>query len=65
MFTDKKTGRKVTLKPLFNPHDTIKPLFRRVMKEPDFAPGVRQVLREAVQEYISGPAEKLFQVEMG
>ena len=65
VFTDKKTGDKVTLKPLFDPHDTFKPLFRRVINEPEFAPKVQQALREAIHEYTYAPVEKLFIVERG
>ena len=65
VFTDKKGKGEVTLRPLFNPHDTFKPLFRRVVKEEDFAPKVRQALREAIQEYLNGPVEKLFHIERG
>lgn len=65
VFTDKKTGKQVTLRPLLNPHDTFVPLFQKVTKEHDFAPKVQQALREAVQEYINAPVERLFQVERG
>jgi formylmethanofuran dehydrogenase subunit E len=63
VFTDKKSKRQVTLRPLFNPHDIFKPLFRGVKKDPSTAPKVRQVLNQAVREYIHGPAEKLFRIE--
>ncbi|PKN28151.1 MAG: hypothetical protein CVU64_14745 [Deltaproteobacteria bacterium HGW-Deltaproteobacteria-21] len=63
VFIDKKGKGQVTLRPLFNPHDTFKPLFQRVIKQEDFAPKVRQALHEAVQEYVNGPVEKLFQIE--
>ncbi|MDD5203796.1 MAG: FmdE family protein [Desulfobacterales bacterium] len=63
VFIDKKGKGQVTLRPLFNPHDTFKPLFRRVIKEEDFAPKVRQALQKSVQEYVNGPVENLFQIE--
>lgn len=63
VFIDKKTGRQVTLKPLFNPHDTFKPLFRSVKKNHSLAPKVQQALNKAVEEYLSAPPEKLFQIE--
>ncbi len=63
VFIDKKGRGEVTLRPLFNPHDTFRPLFQRVIKEEEFAPKVRQALREAVQEYVNSPVEKLFQIE--
>lgn len=65
IFTDNKTGDKVTVKPLFDPHDTFKPLFRRVINEPEIAPKVQQALREAVREYTYAPVEKLFTIERG
>ena len=65
VFTDKKGKGEVTLWPLFNPHDTFVPLFRRVIKEEDFAPKVHQALQKAIQEYLNGPVEKLFQIERG
>lgn len=63
VFIDKKGKGQVTLRTLFNPHDTFKPLFQRVIKEEDFAPKVRQALQQAVREYVNGPVEKLFQIE--
>lgn len=63
VFIDKKTGSQVILRPLFDPHDTFKPLFRGVKKNHSMAPKVQKALNDAVQEYISVPAEKLFQIE--
>ena len=63
VFIHKKSGKQVTLKPLFDPHDTFVPLFRGVIKDHGTAPKVQQVLRDAVQEYIHAPVEKLFQIE--
>jgi hypothetical protein len=65
VFIDKKGKGQVTLRPLFNPHDTFRPMFQRVIKEEEFAPKVQQALREAVQEYLHAPVERLFQVERG
>jgi hypothetical protein len=65
VFIHKKTGKQVTLRPLFDPHDTFKPMFRRVIDEHDFAPKVQQALRDALQEYINAPVERLFQIEHG
>ncbi len=62
VFIDKITGKQVTLKPLFNPHDIFSPLFMRVRKDPSFAPHVQKVMNEKIQEYIYGPREKLFQI---
>lgn len=62
VFIDKITGKQVTLKPLFNPHDIFSPLFKRVRKDPDFAPHVQKVMNEKIQEYIYGPRENLFQI---
>ena len=60
VFIDKKTGKKVELSPRFNPHDTFAPLFQKVRKDPSFAPQVQKALNDAVHEYLSAPAEKLF-----
>jgi hypothetical protein len=64
-FIDKRGKGQVTLRPLFNPHDTFRPMFQRVIKEEDFAPKVQQALREAVQEYLNAPADRLFLIERG
>jgi formylmethanofuran dehydrogenase subunit E len=63
VFTEKRTARQVTLRPLFDPHDTFKPLFRRVVQERELAPKVQQILRDEIQKYIFGPKEALFQIE--
>jgi len=63
VFIDKKGKGQVTLRPLFNPHDAFKPLFRKVIKEEDFAPKVRQALQQAVHEYVNAPVDRLFQIE--
>lgn len=60
IFTDKKTGEKVELSPRFNPHDIFAPLFQKVRKDPSFAPQVQKILNDAVHEYLSAQAEKLF-----
>jgi formylmethanofuran dehydrogenase subunit E len=60
VFMDKKTGRKVELIARFNPHDIFAPLFQKVRKDPSFAPQVQKTLNDAVHEYMSVPAEKLF-----
>jgi formylmethanofuran dehydrogenase subunit E len=60
VFIDKKTGGKVELRPRFNPHDIFTPLFQKVRKDPGLAPQVQKTLNEAVHEYLSVQAEKLF-----
>jgi hypothetical protein len=62
VFIDKKTGKKVELSPLFNPHDIFAPLFQKVRKDPSFAPQVQEALNDAVQRYTYGPADRLFQI---
>ncbi|OPY12289.1 MAG: FmdE, Molybdenum formylmethanofuran dehydrogenase operon [Syntrophus sp. PtaU1.Bin005] len=62
VFMDKQTGNQVILKPNVNPHDTFSPLYKRVRKEPGFAPQVHRVMHEKIQEYIYAPQEKLFQI---
>ncbi|OPY91068.1 MAG: FmdE, Molybdenum formylmethanofuran dehydrogenase operon [Syntrophus sp. PtaU1.Bin208] len=62
IFIDKLSGNQVVLKPNFNPHDTFSPLYRRVRKEPGFAPQVQKAMQEKLQEYIYAPQEKLFQI---
>ncbi len=63
VFTDIPGGKSVTLRPLFNPHDTFEPLFKRTKKEPDFAPEVSKVMNKKIDEYLNAPIEKLFVVE--
>jgi len=63
VFIDKTSGKKITVRPLFDPHKIFSPLFQKVRKEPGFAPQVQKALNEAVQQYIYGPAEKLFKLE--
>lgn len=63
VFIHKKTGKQVTLRPLFNPHDIFKPLFRGVGKNHGMAPKVQKTLNNAVSEYLSAPTEKLFVIE--
>lgn len=65
VFTDKATGRSVTLRPLFDPHDTFKPLFRGVAQDESMAEEVRSTLQMAVDAYIGDPVETLFTVESG
>ncbi|SEM39898.1 Tat (twin-arginine translocation) pathway signal sequence [Syntrophus gentianae] len=62
VFIDKLNGNQVILKPNFNPHDTFSPLYKRMRKEPGFAPQVQRVMHEKIQEYIYAPQEKLFQI---
>ena len=63
IFIDKPSGKTVTLKPLFNPHDTFEPLFKKTKKDPGFAPEVSKVMNEKIDEYLNAPIEKLFIVE--
>jgi len=62
IFTDKKTAKRVELIPCFNPHDIFAPLFQKVRKDPSFAPQVQKALNDAVQTYIYGPTDSLFQI---
>jgi formylmethanofuran dehydrogenase subunit E len=61
IISDKKTEKKVELTPRFNPHDIFAPLFQKVRKDPSLAPQVQKALSDAVHEYLSVQAEKLFQ----
>jgi hypothetical protein len=63
IFIDKPSGKTVTLKPLFNPHDTFEPLFKKTKQDPGFAPEVSKVMNEKIDEYLNAPIEKLFIVE--
>jgi len=63
VFTDKPRGRTVILKMHLNPHDTIEPLFKRAMKDPEFAPQVHKALNEKINEYLMAPAENLFAID--
>ena len=63
VFTDKTSGRTVTLKMHLNPHDTFEPLFKSAMKDPEFAPQVHKALNEKINEYLTAPVEKLFTIE--
>jgi hypothetical protein len=62
IFIDKKTAKRVEFIPRFNPHDIFAPLFQKVRKDPSFAPQVQKALNDAVQTYIYGPADSLFQI---
>lgn len=62
VFIDKVSGNQVVLKPSFNPHDTFSPLYKRMRKEPGFAPQVQRVMQEKIAEYLYAPQEKLFQI---
>jgi len=63
VFTDIKSGKSITLRPLFNPHNTMSPLLKKAFKDPSFAPEVTKVMNEKIQEYLYAPREKLFIVE--
>lgn len=63
VFTDIPSGKSITLRPLFNPHNTMAPLLKRAFKDPSFAPEVTKVMNEKIQEYLTAPREKLFIVE--
>jgi len=63
VFTDKPSGRIVTLKMHLNPHATFEPLFKRAMKDPEFAPQVHKALNEKIHEYLTAPADTLFVIE--
>jgi len=63
VFTDIPSGKSITLRPLFNPHDTMEPLLKRAFKDPSFAPEVTKVMNEKIHEYLTAPIEKLFIVE--
>ncbi len=62
IFTDKPSGRAVTLRPLFNPHDTFEPLFKKTKNDPGFALQVSKVMNEKIEEYLTAPREKLFRI---
>ena len=63
VFTDIPSGKSVTLRTLFNPHSTMKPLLQRAFKDHSFAPEVTKVMNEKIHEYLTAPIEKLFIVE--
>jgi formylmethanofuran dehydrogenase subunit E len=63
IFTDKPSGRTITLKMHLNPHDTFEPLFKRAMKDPEFAPQVHKALNEKINEYLTAPVETLFTID--
>lgn len=63
VFTDIPSGKSITLRPLFNPHNTMAPLLKRAFKDPSFAPEVTKVMNEKIHEYLTAPIEKLFIVE--
>lgn len=65
VFTDKKTGRSVTILPQVDPHALFTPLFRKVRQDPSIAPEVRKLLNATVQDYIHSPWEKLFKMGLG
>jgi hypothetical protein len=58
IFTDKPSGRMITLKMHLNPHDTFEPLFKKAMKDPETAPQVPKALNEKINEYLTAPADK-------
>ena len=60
VFTDKASGRAVTLGMRFNPHDTFEPLFKKAIANPAFAPEVHEALNAKIGEYLTAPAERLF-----
>lgn len=60
VFIDKKTRKNVELRPRFNPHEIFAPLFQKARKDPSFAPQVQKALSDAVHEYLSAQAEKIF-----
>lgn len=64
VFIDKPSGQTVTLRPLFNPHHTFEPLFKKTKKDPGFAPEVSRVMNEKIEEYLTAPREKLFIIEV-
>ena len=63
-FVDKKTGKKVVLIPLIDPHKMFVPLFKRVRKDASFAPQVQKKLKETIHHIVSAPADKLFKISM-
>lgn len=65
VFTDKKTGKNVTLLPQVDPHNMFVPLFRKVRQDNSIAPQVRKLLSDTVQDYIASPPEKLFKIQQG
>lgn len=65
VFTDKKTGKSVTILPQVDPHGLFTPLFRKVRQDSSMAPQVRKLLNATVQDYLYSPWEKLFKVRLG
>jgi len=65
VFTDKKTGKSVTLVPQVDPHSIFVPLFRKVRQDSSIAPQVRKLLNDTVQDYLSSPPDELFKVYQG
>jgi len=63
VFIQKQTGRQVILKPLFDPHDTFKPLFQSLKDEPELALEINPTLQSVVLQYINAPLETLFGIE--
>lgn len=64
VFTDKASGRAVTLGMRFNPHDTFEPLFKKAIANLEFAPQVHEALNAKISEYLTAPAEKLFTISV-
>ncbi len=64
VFTDKASGRAVTLGMRFNPHDTFEPLFKKAIANPAFAPEVHEALNAKIGEYLTAPAERLFTISI-
>jgi hypothetical protein len=64
IFIDKPTGRTATLHMHFNPHHTFEPLFKKALQDPTFAPEVHAALNEKITEYLSAPADKLFDIKV-
>jgi hypothetical protein len=60
VFTDKLTGKSVTILPLVDIHAATVPFFQKIRQDSSIAPQVRKFLNDVIQEHIYGPAEKLF-----
>jgi len=65
VFTDKKTGKSVTLLPKVDPHAMFVPLFRKVRQDNSIAPQVQKLLNDTVQDYVTSPLEKLIEIQYG
>lgn len=62
VFTDKRSGKSVTILPQVDPHALFTPLFKKVREDSGIAPQVRKLLNDTVRDYIASPWQKLFEI---